>query len=436
VLRGFRRHSAGITGRIVEPVRFAAVMWAYIGLAFVLGYVGPKINELFFPGFVSPVDNAAISAILSAVAAGTITLTGIVFSLVFVIVQFGTTAYSPRITRLFARSRGLGHALGVFTGTFVYSLMALRTVGMEGSSAVSALTVWLALGWLLASVTVLGQLVRVFTGLTISHVLFALSRAGRRSIDRVYAPADTEKPETGEVHTGKRGDEAAVTDEVIYEGVPVYVVHYDMAALVALAQDADALIQLPYAVGDAVRDGEPVALIREGKAPIPADRIHSAIDLERERGFKEDPRYALRLLVDMAIRALSPAINDPTTAVQALDHIEMLLQRLGNSHLEIGEVKDERGRVRIRYAAPGWEDFLRLGLLEIMQYGAGSLQVQRRLGALLRYLSRTVPADRAQALQSFVDERQALIAGAFGDKTLRAWADVPEKAGLGGAGEP
>jgi uncharacterized membrane protein len=84
------------------------------------------------------------------------------------------------------------------------------------------------------------------------------------------------------------------------------------------------------------------------------------VKLQRERTFEQDPKYALRLLVDIAIKALSPAINDPTTAVQALDHIAALLRRIGEPHLAVGQVRDEGGALRVIFPTPTWEDFLRL----------------------------------------------------------------------------
>lgn len=155
------------------------ITWVYVGLALGLGYIAPQINEWFFPWLVSPLDKSSISTILSAIASGMITLTGIVFSLVFVIVQFSSSTYSPRINRIFAHVRSLRHSLGIFTGTFLYSLMALRTIGFEQAETVSAFTVWLGFAWLLASIVILANLVRVFTTLTIGNVLFTLSRAGQ-----------------------------------------------------------------------------------------------------------------------------------------------------------------------------------------------------------------------------------------------------------------
>ncbi len=415
--------------------RLGLITWVYISSAIALGYAAPQFNQWFFPWLVSPLEKSSISTILATIAAGMITLTGIVFSLVFVIVQFGSSTYSPRITRVFAHIRSLRHSLGIFTGTFIYCLMALRTLGLDRGEVVSAFTVWLAFAWLLASVAILANLVRVFTTLTIGNVLFALSTAGSFSVARLYAPLGPDKASPHAAGEEAREAELPISQTVVYDGAPGYVIRYDWRRLLDLAKGAGGVIHLPYAVGDALRDGEVIALVRGGESELRESKLYSAIVLGRERAFRQDPRYALRLLVDMAIRALSPAINDPTTAVQALDHIEMLLRRLGNSHLDIGRVRDREGRVRVVCGAPGWEDYVRLGLSEIMQYGATSLQVQRRLAALLRFLSRKVPPDRAAVVELFAKEREVFISGAWEDETLRQWAETPDHSGLGGGGD-
>jgi uncharacterized membrane protein len=104
-----------------------------------------------------------------------------------------------------------------------------------------------------------------------------------------------------------------------------------------------------------------------------------AIELATERTFEQDPKFAIRLLVDIAIKALSPAINDPTTAVQAIDQIEDLLVRLGRRELDVGYGRGPSGAVRVIVPMPTWEDYLTLSFDEIRQFGASSVQVMRRL---------------------------------------------------------
>ena len=108
-----------------------------------------------------------------------------------------------------------------------------------------------------------------------------------------------------------------------------------------------------------------------------------AIHLERQRTFEQDPKYPIRLLVDIAIKALSPAINDPTTAVQTIDQIEDLLRRLGGRQLDAGRVRDDKNDLRLVFPVPNWEDYLILAFDEIRLYGATSVQVMRRLRSAL-----------------------------------------------------
>ena len=128
------------------------------------------------------------------------------------------------------------------------------------------------------------------------------------------------------------------------------------------------------------------------------------------------PSDALRLLVDIAIRALSPAVNDPTTAVQSLDQIEDLLIRLGNSQLNIGRFADATGRVRLMVPFPTWDDFLRLALDEIRMYGRNSTQIMRRMSALLAALTDAVLPDRLPAVRRWEERLDGSIAQSFNDR--------------------
>ena len=112
-----------------------------------------------------------------------------------------------------------------------------------------------------------------------------------------------------------------------------------------------------------------------------------AIHLALERTSEQDPKYPIRLLVDIAIKALSPAINDPTTAVQAIDQIEDLLRRLGRLDLDAGYASDANVVLRLVFPMPTWEDYLTLAFDEIRQYGANSVQVMRRLRSALTGLA-------------------------------------------------
>jgi uncharacterized membrane protein len=160
-------------------------------------------------------------------------------------------------------------------------------------------------------------------------------------------------------------------------------------------------------------------------------RLYGAIALGVDRTFGQDPKYAIRLLVDIAIRALSPAINDPTTAVQALDQIGDLLQRLGRRRLEIGAFRDGAEALRVTMSFPTWDDFLRLAFDEIATYGAGSVQVMRRMHALVADLTAALPRERRDALDRWRVRLRHRVDAHFADRDEHAAALIEDRQGLG-----
>jgi len=157
----------------------------------------------------------------------------------------------------------------------------------------------------------------------------------------------------------------------------------------------------------------------------------NGIELGGERTFEQDPKYAIRLLVDIAIRALSPAVNDPTTAVQALDQIEDLLICLGQRDLEIGEFRDDSGTLRLVVPFPRWDDVLRLSFSEICSCGATSVQVMRRMNALVSDLIAFVPEERRIALRSWQTRFRSSIERSFAEGEERMEALMEDRQGLG-----
>jgi uncharacterized membrane protein len=155
------------------------------------------------------------------------------------------------------------------------------------------------------------------------------------------------------------------------------------------------------------------------------------VRLEPERTFEQDPKYALRLLVDIAIKTLSPAVNDPTTAVQAMNQIEDLLRRLGSRHLEVGQVQDETGAWRVLFPMPTWADFLSLAFDEIRLYGATSLQVMRRLRTALYDLARVVGPERPQAIHHYIEHLDSTVKNAIRDSEDQTTALQQDRQGLG-----
>jgi uncharacterized membrane protein len=226
-----------------------------------------------------------------------------------------------------------------------------------------------------------------------------------------------------------------VTQVLVHRGGPAAIQALDVRGFVELAARQKAIFAMAFAVGDTVVDGMPLLRVHGCERTLPERSLRRLVQLGAERTFDQDPKYAIRLLVDVAIKALSPAINDPTTAVQALDQVEDLLMRLGRRSLSAGRARDSRGNLRLVFPVPSWEDFLVLAFDEIRFYGASSIQVMRRMRALLQDLTEHVPDARRAALQQYLERVDKGIRRTFEDVDDRKDALEEDRQGLGLAGE-
>lgn len=401
------------------------IPFAYCAGAVLLGWALPRFEARLLPNLHSPMTVAAAMTIYSAVATGMITLTGIVFSLIFVMVQFSSTAYSPRLVLWMSRDPLLHHAIGVFTATFIYAIAALAWVDRMGSGKVPFVSVWTVVGLLLISVAVFVAMVHRLNRLHIHRVLNFTGDFGRHVIEALYQPMDGALPP---VAADLR--QLPVTQTVRYNGPPRTVQSLDRAALLSLAQKAGTVIEITSAVGDTLVECTPLFRLYGGET-VRESSLRKAIHLGTERTFEQDPKYPLRLLVDIAIRALSAAVNDPSTAVQALDQIEDLMVRIGRSRIEIGQIYDRDGNPRVLYPVPTWEDFLDLAFEEIRLCGAESIQISRRMKALLSDLADVIPAERRDAVRVHEQRLDASIRRAFPYAEDHLLAVTEDREGLG-----
>jgi uncharacterized membrane protein len=422
--------------KVVQAAGSMAIPLAYAAVAVILGMAVPRIEAHLFPDLVAPMSANAAIALLASVASGMLPLTGLVFSLAFVLVQFSATAYSPRLVSWMAGSATLSHSLGIFTATFLYALAALAWIDRGGTGRVPLITVGVALLLLFVSMAFFVLLVRRVGSLQIANVLAYVGDQGRAVIERDYALLAGARNSAERSPAQHEAVLPAPTQTVVHRGGPAVVRAIDVQRLVALAEQEHAVVSLKYAVGDTLLDGLPLALVHGGSRPIPERKLRAWIRLGAERTFEQDPKYALRLLVDIAIKALSPAINDPTTAVQALDHVEDLMLRLSRRDLFAGQVRDSGGSLRLVFPVPDWDDFVVLAFDEIRYYGRDSIQVMRRMRALLQDLIENVPEERRPALERYVVRVNNSILRAFEDHDDRRDASEPDRQGLGRSGEP
>jgi uncharacterized membrane protein len=204
--------------------------------------------------------------------------------------------------------------------------------------------------------------------------------------------------------------------------------------LVAEAKRADVVIELAPRIGDFVARDDPLLLIRGGGAMgIDERKLCGQVAFGPERTIEQDSTFAVRVIVDIAIKALSPAINDPTTAVLAIDQLQRLLRSAGNRNLHNEMLFDNDGQLRVIFRTPDWDDFVNLTFNEIRQYGASSIQVVRRLRAMIENLSQSLPEARLPALRQQLDllDRTSKKSYAFPEDL--ALAQIADPQGLGGA---
>src|SRR6202030_3883073 len=237
---------------------------------------------------------------------------------------------------------------------------------------------------IIVSMLLFSRLMQRLGDLQIGNVLHLVGDQGRAVIREMFRGLDDASaaphPAESAASTARLG---RVTQTVKYFGKPRTDAKLDVDSLVALAREGQGTIVMACAVGDTLVEGSALLHVHDSGTPLLEDALRRAVHLKRERTFEQDPKYPIRLLVDIAIKALSPAINDPTTAVQAMDQIEDLLRRLGRRDLDAGYARDADGGLRVVLPIPTWEDYITLAFDEIRQFGGSSIQVMRRLRSAL-----------------------------------------------------
>ncbi len=410
-----------------------------IPIVYAVGSIGcslvlPRIENAYLATTAIGLSVASAQAFLSAVASGMMALTGIVFAIAFVMVQFSAIAYSPRLALWFARDQALFHSLGVFVATFIYSLATLAWVDRRGSGTVPMFSVLLVGILLMLSMLRFSWLVQRLRDLQVVNVLQRIGDKGREVIRDMFLRLDERPQREWKGGSGARDEAglAPVSQSIRYSGEPRTIARFDIDALVRQARGAKAIIVLTCAVGDTLVEDTLMLRVHGAKAMLSEKQLMDAICLRRERTLEQDPKYPIRLLVDIAIRALSPAVNDPTTAVQAMDQIEDLLRRLGHRDLDVGYARDADGVLRLTFPMPTWEDYLALSFDEIRQYGTTSVQVMRRLRSALVGLmeSITVPA-RTEALRHYIKHLDLALDRSAFDAQDQTMARYEDRQGLG-----
>ena len=400
---------------------------AYMVSAIGAGLVLPRLEHHFWPDLVSSMSAQAAIAISSAVSSGMIALTAIVFSLAFVMVQFSATAYSPRLVLWIARDPVLSHSMGVFSATFLYALLMIAWVDREGSGRVPLVSEYMIFGLLLASMGAFVALVDRIGRLQVNRMLIFTGDQGRDSIAELYPPADSPAPPAA----ATAPPAGALTNTVAHVGRPQ----------VIQAIRVESVDRAPRWRPTASSRSSPPSATRSSNGRRSCGSRACGRSTPASSKAPSSPATSARSSRTPSTRSGSSSISPSAHShqrstirrprVQALDQIEDLLIRLGNRRLEIGTFADATGRVRLVVPFPEWDDFLRLAFEEIRVYGATSVQIMRRMRALMASLADVVPPDRLPPLRRWERRLEESIEHSFSTAEQRREASVVDRQGLG-----
>ena len=375
------------------------------------------------PDLVSDPGTAATFA--GAIAAATLAFVAVVFATTLVAIQLAASQYSPRTVRIFIRSRVTRVTLGLFLATFVFSLIVLVSNRASVTSAkqfapVVSVTTLLALtlATVFGFVAYLHGVVRL---MRVQYLLEAIATESRRAIEENFPPAsayvDAEPPPPD-----------PAPRRLCYTGTAGVISATDLHGLTELCRQKGCWLQLTVGVGEYLAHGTPVAFAHG--ANLGASDVTRFFLIGGERTFVQDPAFGFRQLVDVAIRALSPAVNDPTTGVQAIDRLGDLLAIAGSRLDPTGLRVDSSGAVRLKRKLRNFEGLLVLALTEVIRYGADAPQVVRRLRGLLDELEATLPAERHAAIARQRSLLEAAVSAAL-PAPFAPVASTADREGLG-----
>jgi uncharacterized membrane protein len=373
------------------------------------------------------------TTVLSALASAMLTFIVFVVSSLLVVVQLASAQLTPRIIAMAFEARHTRHAITMFSFSFTYTAAASGRI----ADRVPQLPVAVAILSCLLSIAFFFRFTnRIAVNVRPVSILTEVGRKGCGVIEiaypRVLGEESVERPAK---HAPAREPERIVRNS----GASGAVLAFDAAAIVALACRGDFVVEMVPQVGDFVARGDVLFRITAGGGHVDDAGLRECVVIGPERTLEQDPRFAFRVIVDIANKALSPAINDPTTAVLAIDQIHRMLLVVGRRSLDEGGVRDAAGRLRLVYGTPAWEDFVCLGISEIRHFGATSIQVTRRLFAMLNHLIQVLPAERAGALEREKRLLHNSVLRNFPDVEDRSRAEVADSQGVGGSepmGEP
>ncbi|MER5872249.1 DUF2254 family protein [Streptomyces sp. NPDC002044] len=373
----FRRPTRAMRRGLSQLV--CAIAGLLLGLLAPMVAVGPQVEA------------GLVVSLLFTIGFGVISLVSIIYSMLFLVVQFSASTFTPRLG-LFRDEPIVWRAFAFTVGVFVFCVTSGLTIGV--GPGVSAFIPVAAMVLALVAIALMRTLqMKAFDSIQLGHSLSAIATRAHLLFDGLYVRPYDPAGAVGDPPPGPAGATGATgATSVRWSGAAAVLQQFDVPALVGAAREHDCTIAFRVGPGTSLSRGAELAGVSAGG--LSEERLRGALVTGVERTFDQDPELAFRLLSDIALRALSSAVNDPATAVDALDRVEDLLTRLAGRELDIGRFHDDAGRLRVTIPVPGWEQFVRTSVDDVVFAAAGSPMALRRMRDLLRGLAERAPESR------------------------------------------
>lgn len=366
--------------------------------------------------------------VISAISSAMLSFIVFLMSMIFIALQIAVGQLTPRIIAFSFRNHVIKISLSIFTFTYMFSISALGRMDTHVSQLVVLLTIIstaASIGIFLYFVDFMGKSLRPIS------LCAKISENAIAAIEHRYPALLTSNNSTiPKMSEHEWGSSVDTISNTMKSGT---IMAIDTPGLVRIACNNNCMIRLIPQIGDFVANGDPLFCVYQDGGTVDQAELYHCLVFGVERAIEQDPGFAIRIIVDIAIKALSPAINDPTTSIACIDQLHTLLGTIGRRDLGDTVLRDSQGTPRFTHALPDWEDFVHLAVSEINHYGADSIQVTRRLRAMLTDLIDHLPEPRKDVIRTRLALLDQSTVRNFAELVERELAMAGDYKGIGGA---
>lgn len=338
-------------------------------------------------------------SMLSAIASSMITVLGVLFSITIVTLSLAANQYTPRILRNFMKDRITQSVMGVFAGIYVYCLLVLRTIRGSGEGFVPSISVTFSVLLAIVGIAFLILFIHhISSSIQASNITASVAEETNESIDNFF-PCDLKRENESDEYFAS--DENIAPNTLVW--IPInawksgYIQRITYDSINAYCIDNNLFIRIDNLVGDFVVDGMPIAFISANDVEVEKakDRIKRFFVIGRYRTIEQDPAFGIRILVDIALKALSPGINDTTTAINCIDYLTSILFKLGTRRIEsYKQLENEKSKVFFKQHS--YEDFVMTAFDQIRINANGRIDVLLPLLKMIEDLHSNVKSRNRQ----------------------------------------